>query len=96
MTWKVAAADLSAADIDHGVIRVHGAVCLLVRLADPADILNDVVGAAASPHGSWLVSPIRPIREASVPSERWSLKPWFTSSVFKDLYFLFVGIFSLK
>ena len=34
---------------------------------------------------SWirLVSPMRPMREASVPSERWSLNPWFTSSVFK-------------
>ena len=42
---EIAAADLSAADIDHGVIRVHGAVCLFVRLADPADILNDIVGA---------------------------------------------------
>ena len=24
---------------------MHGAVCLFVRLADPADILNDIVGA---------------------------------------------------
>ena len=41
---KAAAADLSAADIDDCVVRVHGAVCLLIRLTDPADILNDVVG----------------------------------------------------
>ena len=41
---KVSAADLSAADINDRVLWVHGAVCLLIRLTDPADILNDVVG----------------------------------------------------
>ena len=46
---EIAAADLSAADIDHGVIRVHGAVCLFVRLADPADILNDALQAVNDP-----------------------------------------------
>ena len=41
---KAATADLSAADIDDCVVRVHGAVCLLIRFTDPADIINDVVG----------------------------------------------------
>ena len=76
---EVAAPDLRARDVDHGVVRMEGAVGALEGVGNVLDFGNDRVTEGRS-SSRRRVSPTTPTMVFSVPTTTVVLRPWASMS----------------